>query len=95
MNDFKEDEWVRVMDSDVVGMVNSFNITPSPWVAITTEQGQEFVVPQSVVVKSDAPVVERAASTILDLLCEFDPTWRQVDTLDLRRRIVRAAREHG
>jgi len=91
MDELQIDGWARIFDTDTIGQVRKLGQTPVPWAKLITEQGQAFTLPQAILSPMDDPAIERAAFAILDILREFDPTWSQVDTSELRRRIVRTA----
>lgn len=81
-------DWIQIYDEDR----ESGEVTAVEDDAVTYwdhNRKRFFTVPHSVVILVDHPDIDEAAHDILDVLCVWDPSWKQNPTLDLRRRIVR------
>lgn len=85
MTELRVDGWARIFDTEHGGQVRHLDDRE---VHLETPDGQCWVVPREVAVAEEEPAVEDAAFAILDILREYDASWGQNDTTQLRRRLV-------
>lgn len=80
-------DWIQIYDSEEGGEVTA--VTDGGVTYWDGVKGRTFTVPVSVVILVEHPAIDEAAFQILDILREYDPSWGQNPTQELRRRIVR------
>lgn len=88
------DDWVRIGEEGPVGRITEIDDPTDPSrISIEGVDGREWIVPFELVYSTEHPKIDKAANAIQETLSREIKSWSVVDTLPLRRNIVRIVLE--